>query len=614
MRKPALAFCIAAMLVLLCSCTIKTTGPGGATPELRVIDQSATATSSVPVTLLSYQNSACGFAFTYPDTWTVTEQAGSATRNPQITLVHPEATLVVEYGLLHEIQGLQNIPPPSREDMELSPLNFFGQSLPVIEYLDGGRVVMLALPAIDDVFLVDDLFFHITMLPPDGSADEADFSDSLLDEALGIVESFSAADRENAAADPYGDWQAYLSMDYGLLLRYPDAWLLEEIDWEVTPGLYEKALSLKKDNIQLLIGYHFKENYLPHAEDFQGGLLVDDGTALFLGEEIARFALQYEGIDKEVFYHGLDGLESGGLVFTLRLRDTTPGTSYKLIQVPDQEQMEAEGILASLRQFAPQAAAEEARVISQGKKYFLSFETCFDLDGGTQKAADDITCDVLLEKISGNTQKVSVQPLNGAVYNFINSFDGLPDFGDCVGQEGLLTVRKTELELNQKGYCYQTSSGRYGAFVLQGMTADGVSFDWQTGSTAGELPLASVRGSGTWDAGVMVKDMTIPDGTVMSPGETFTKTWQLVNKGTSTWTTDYAVRFESGDRLGAAYETALSSNVPPEGAVNISVEMTAPMEPGEYTGHWVLRNVSGQSFGLGEDGSKTFWVTIVVEE
>jgi hypothetical protein len=37
-----------------------------------------------------------------------------------------------------------------------------------------------------------------------------------------------------------------------------------------------------------------------------------------------------------------------------------------------------------------------------------------------------------------------------------------------------------------------------------------------------------------------VTDVTVPDGTVLDPGETFTKTWRLKNAGTCSWTPSYA--------------------------------------------------------------------------
>ena len=48
-----------------------------------------------------------------------------------------------------------------------------------------------------------------------------------------------------------------------------------------------------------------------------------------------------------------------------------------------------------------------------------------------------------------------------------------------------------------------------------------------------------------------IKDVTIPDGTQVLPGETFTKMWRLKNSGTCTWTPDYALVWVSGADLKA---------------------------------------------------------------
>jgi hypothetical protein len=47
--------------------------------------------------------------------------------------------------------------------------------------------------------------------------------------------------------------------------------------------------------------------------------------------------------------------------------------------------------------------------------------------------------------------------------------------------------------------------------------------------------------------------------------------------------------------------------------IEISVELIAPLEIGAYQGNWKLRNVKGDSFGVGEF-SKPFWVKINVVE
>ncbi len=102
-----------------------------------------------------------------------------------------------------------------------------------------------------------------------------------------------------------------------------------------------------------------------------------------------------------------------------------------------------------------------------------------------------------------------------------------------------------------------------------------------------------------------VKDVTIPDGTAIGPGETFTKTWRLRNAGTCSWTPGYAVVFISGNDMDGPSVQALTGNVNPGQTVDLSVELTAPDGEGNYTGHWGLRNAAGVVFG-------TFYVQISV--
>ena len=58
-----------------------------------------------------------------------------------------------------------------------------------------------------------------------------------------------------------------------------------------------------------------------------------------------------------------------------------------------------------------------------------------------------------------------------------------------------------------------------------------------------------------------VKDVTIPDGTQLSAGEVFTKTWRLQNRGTCTWTPDYMLVYTSGDQMGSTTAVRLPGNV-----------------------------------------------------
>jgi len=96
-------------------------------------------------------------------------------------------------------------------------------------------------------------------------------------------------------------------------------------------------------------------------------------------------------------------------------------------------------------------------------------------------------------------------------------------------------------------------------------------------------------------------DITIPDGTVLKPGENFQKVWALKNTGSCTWdegfslvyiggsTPDldpYTFNFKKSDDFVASGET-----------INIGINLTTPCKPGKYEGTWRMRNDQGSYFG-----------------
>ena len=108
-------------------------------------------------------------------------------------------------------------------------------------------------------------------------------------------------------------------------------------------------------------------------------------------------------------------------------------------------------------------------------------------------------------------------------------------------------------------------------------------------------------------------DVTIPDDTILRPGEIFTKTWRLQNAGTCTWTSDYALVWFSGEQMGASASVPVSGSTDPGQSVDLSVEMKAPETQGTYQSWWKLRNPSGVLFGIGPNSDSGFWVRIIVE-
>jgi hypothetical protein len=128
-------------------------------------------------------------------------------------------------------------------------------------------------------------------------------------------------------------------------------------------------------------------------------------------------------------------------------------------------------------------------------------------------------------------------------------------------------------------------------------------------TTAGATAAPVVSGT---DRVEFVADLTVPDGTIFKPGEKFTKTWRLINAGTSTWTTAYALVFFSGEQMGGAASTPLPAQVPAGQTLDVSVQLTAPAAEGKYTSYWLLRNAAGTNFGMGPNADGAFYVQINV--
>lgn len=126
--------------------------------------------------------------------------------------------------------------------------------------------------------------------------------------------------------------------------------------------------------------------------------------------------------------------------------------------------------------------------------------------------------------------------------------------------------------------------------------------------TPGSLPVSAN------DRAEFVDDISVPDGTTFAPNDAFSKTWQLKNTGTTTWTTDYALIFIDGDLLGAETIIPLQTQVAPGESVDLSIGLTAPSEDGIYKGFWKLRNANNEVFGVGPDALDAFWFIISVSE
>jgi len=93
-----------------------------------------------------------------------------------------------------------------------------------------------------------------------------------------------------------------------------------------------------------------------------------------------------------------------------------------------------------------------------------------------------------------------------------------------------------------------------------------------------------------------ITDLTIPDGTIVSPDSTLDKRWEVENSGSCNWNGNYRIRLIAGPDLSAQKEQALYPARNGTRAV-IRLVFKAPLEPGSYRSAWQAYNPRGEPFG-----------------
>ena len=93
-----------------------------------------------------------------------------------------------------------------------------------------------------------------------------------------------------------------------------------------------------------------------------------------------------------------------------------------------------------------------------------------------------------------------------------------------------------------------------------------------------------------------IQDLTIPDGSTMSPGQLIDKRWQVSNSGTCNWDERYQLKLVSGDSMGAGISLPL---YPARAGTQATLRIlfTAPQSAGIYECQWQAVNPDGAPFG-----------------
>ena len=101
-------------------------------------------------------------------------------------------------------------------------------------------------------------------------------------------------------------------------------------------------------------------------------------------------------------------------------------------------------------------------------------------------------------------------------------------------------------------------------------------------------------------------DVTIPDGTPMTPGQEFVKTWKIKNTGSCAWGDGYELIYSYGEKMSGK-PVPIGILVGSGQEVEVSVNFIAPTKVGEYTSAWQMTNPKGITFG------KAIFVKITVQ-
>jgi len=113
-------------------------------------------------------------------------------------------------------------------------------------------------------------------------------------------------------------------------------------------------------------------------------------------------------------------------------------------------------------------------------------------------------------------------------------------------------------------------------------------------------------------AAKFIQHINVPPGTVFTGGTKFTKIWRVQNVGSCPWYSNYTLVLVSGDGIGGGSDVPINATVAPGQTVDILIDLTAPKNNGKYKSAWMLYNLAGQVFGVGDKATDYLWVEIKV--
>lgn len=208
----------------------------------------------------------------------------------------------------------------------------------------------------------------------------------------------------------------------------------------------------------------------------------------------------------------------------------------------------------------------------------------------------------------GGTQVVINNPLNGMQFQ-TNQTIGIASTSSAAGGVAFVQLLVDNVAITTSSpnngvpqspffvIQYWTTTPGYHTIVVRSTSSQGVTGQASIYINVGGNPPGPTQTPNPCVvAARFLGDVNYPDGSQIPPGTAFQKTWQVQNTGSCIWINTYGLLNIGGGAFGASSPSSIPYTQPGQ-TVNVSVNMTAPQQPGSYTSVWQLQASNGALFG-----------------
>lgn len=293
-----------------------------------------------------YRNEATGISFSYPVNWTMEEETNV------FILRDGSISLRIAYRRAGEQVALwTRTGIPAGDFVVLDGLvSFLGQTLAKSGLVYEDRLKKVFYGG-EPVSIVEAEALEFTITLDDRGSDYLvlDIPNDVVAEAEAILASFAV---DSNLRDPSGELLTYTNPEWGFALQYPPSWSVTKVNDEASAAPSSRSVWLAKGTVTLVIGFRQIDEAPPDiGTSVPAGDLETRGSVQMLGRDVPRQVLVFEGKDKVVFYgHPGVFINAGRLEFATRLDDFAQ-VDYRIIELSQGLQDEAELILSSLEVF-----------------------------------------------------------------------------------------------------------------------------------------------------------------------------------------------------------------------------------------------------------------------